>query len=171
MIEARAWEDLAGFAVFRDLDAHDLLEAEAVRGQPCTSLSLWADWRAVRGAHLACHVFTAHGEPFAVGALAHTGQAGVAEGALLARDHARFRGPLARLAVLIRNELPGYCAARGIRRIEARSWARHPTGGRLLAALGFRCEATLPGFGGHGRETFEQFAFLPPPPPPQQQET
>jgi len=38
----------------------------------------------------------------------------------------------------------------------------HPTAAGFLTALGFRHEATMPGFGIGGAATFLQFAYLPP---------
>jgi hypothetical protein len=164
MIALRPFEDLAALAVFNRLDIHDHMEAEAVRGAGTTSLALFADWRMVQG-HGPLSVIAVTGpaaRPFAVLHLGHTGQAGVAQGALLACDHARHRMDLARLCVLIRNDMPAFCLAKGIKRIEARSWAHHPTASRLLETMGFIHECDMPGFGGTGHETFRQFAYLAP---------
>lgn len=163
MITARPWEDLAAVAVFRQLDAADHLEAELVRGAPAQGLGLWADWRAVAGHRLLDLVLhTGAGTPFAVLGLSHTGQAGVASAALLARNHARFARPLAQAVVLIRARMPAWCADTGVRRIEARSWTGHPTAGRLLSAIGFAAEADMPGFGGDGSVKFTQWAWTAP---------
>lgn len=162
MIEVRPYEDQAAHAVLGFLDIHDHIEAELVRGQAAGGLALFADWRAMRGAWVAGHVFaTRQGQPFAVGAIVNTGQAGVASAALLARDHSRFRRPLAALALRIAAELPAFCRRNGIHRVEARCWAGHPTAPRLLHALGFTPEARLPGFGADGSAEFLQFALLP----------
>jgi hypothetical protein len=161
MIQVRPWEDLAAMAVFNRLDLHDQVEAELVRGASCTALGLFADWRAAQ-AHAALSLVIHSGpaaRPFAVLCLGHTGQAGVAEAALLAADHTRHRIDLARLAVTIRARMPGWCAQVGMNRIEARCWLQHPTAARLLTAMGFDHEATLPGFGRDGRATFRQFAW------------
>lgn len=159
MIQARPFTSLAAMAVFRQLDANDQLEAELVRGAPTHALDLFADWRgAARGCLVNLVIETGGGTPFAVLALAHTGVAGVAEAALLARDHARFRRQLAELAVMIRARMPGWCRENGVRRVEARCHASHPTAPRLLRNLGFVLEAPMFGFGGHGRATFLQFA-------------
>ncbi len=168
MIHIRPHEDLAAHAVLSRLDLNDQIEAELVRGQAAGGLQLFAEWRAMQGFWVAGHVFcTATGAPFAVGALVSTGQAGVAQAALLARDHARFRRPLAEAALRIAAHLPGVCRDRGIHRVEARCWAAHPSASRLLAALGFSHEADLPGFGPDGRAVFRQFALLLPAPLPQ----
>lgn len=170
MITLRPFDDLAAHAVLSRLDMADQTEAELMRGATCTGLALFADWRAVQAAHIVSQVAHAHGQPFAVFALANTGQAGVAQAALLARDHHRWRGPLARLAVLIRLNMPGYAARNGIHRIEARSWVGHPTADRLLSSIGFQQECAMPGFGATGQAWFRQYAWLcpsiyPPPPP------
>lgn len=171
MIQARPFTSLAAMAVFRQLDASDQMEAELLRGAPTPALDLFADWRGAAQGCLINLVFeTAAGTPFAVLALAHTGVAGVAQAALLARDHARYRRHLAELAVLIRARMPGWCVEHGVRRVEARCWASHPTAPRLLRHLGFVMEAPMFGFGGHGRATFLQFAatfpaFSPAPAP------
>lgn len=84
---------------------------------------------------------------------------GVATCGLLARDHRRWRREIARLCGALRHALPEFAAARGLRRLEARSWAAHPTGRTLLAALGFGREAILPGYGAGG-EAFELWSFI-----------
>lgn len=164
MIAIRPYEDLAAMAVFRQLDIHDQMEAELVRGASCTALALFADWRAAQ-AHGPLSVIAVSGpaaRPFAVLTLGNTGQAGVAEAALLACDHARHRIDLARLAVLIRARMPEWMRQTGVRRIEARTWAGHPTASRFLAMVGFAHECDMPGFGHAGRVTFRQFATVAP---------
>jgi hypothetical protein len=166
MIEARPYEDLAAMSVLQWLDPNDWIEAELTRGAPTTALALFADWRSMQPIRLASYVaVTAPNRgstSFALFALANTGQAGVAQAALLARDHARYRRPLAELALTIRNALPEFCADRGIHRIEARAWVDHPTASRFLTALGFVAECDMPGFGRTGQVTFRQFAWLAP---------
>jgi hypothetical protein len=164
MIRVHPFEDLAAMAVFSRLDVHDHIEAELVRGAPTTALGLFAEWRAAQAQGPVSLVATTgpSGKPFAVFALGNTGQAGVAEGALLAADHLRHRMALARLAVAIRQRLPAFMAETGINRIEARCWAGHPTASRLLAAMGFRHETDLPGFARDGTQTFRQFAWVRP---------
>lgn len=160
MITARPFEDTAAMQVFHHLDPWDWAEAEAVRGEAVTHLSLFADWRAMRGAWLASWVI--HDEatrPFALLALCHTGQRGVAGAALLARDHRKFRRPLAELALRIRADMPGWAAEAGVKRIEARAWAGHPRASRFLTLCGFTHECDMPGFGRAGEETFRQFAW------------
>lgn len=166
MLELRPYEDLAAVAVLRALDWHDQTEAELIRGAATTGLALFADWRAMLAAHVISQVAHWQGLPFAVFALANTGQAGVAQAALLARDHARHRRALAALGAMIRRHLPTEAEARGIHRIEARCWADHPTAARFLAAIGFAHECDMPGFGLTGRVTFRQFAWTCPTPSP-----
>lgn len=165
MIAVRPYSDLAAMAVLSRLDPHDILEAEAVRGEPVTHLSLFADWRAMEPARLASWVAyddDRFGRPFALVALAHTGQRGVAGAALLARDHRRFRRPLVELARLIRTEMPGWCTDAGVSRIEARAWSRHPRASAFLGLIGFDHECDMSGFGHDGSETFRQFAWTNP---------
>ena len=164
MIHVRPYDSQSAYAVLARLDLSDHIEAELIRGAPVVGLDLFADWRSMRGAWVAGHVFcTRWQHPFAVGAIVNTGQAGVAQAALLARDHAAFRRPLAVLARRLARALPELCAARGIHRIEARCWAQHPTAPRFLSHIGFRHEADMPGFGADGRAVFSQFALTVPP--------
>jgi len=160
-IGIRAYDDHGAMAVFRDLDPHDLAEAQIVRGEDATHLALFADWRAMRPAWIASHVLTARGQPFAVLAVSHTGQAGVAQAAFLSRDHRRFRTAIARAAVMIRAGMPGWAVEHGIRRIEARCWGGHPTAPDFLYAIGFTPECAMSGFGPDGRAEFAQYAFIP----------
>lgn len=168
MIAIRPYEDLAAMAVFRQLDIHDHMEAELVRGASATALALFADWRLAQGqGPLSVIAVTGPGaRPFAVVTLGNTGQAGVAQGAMLACDHARHARDLARLALAIRHQMPGWCAERGIHRIEARAWAGHPSASRLLSAIGFVHECDMPGFGLTGSAVFRQFAYSLPAHPP-----
>ena len=161
-IELRPWDDHDALIVFRTLDHHDQAEAEAVRGRSATGVQLWADWRSVEQVRIVSILAYAGGAPFAVLGLSHTGQAGVAEAALLARNHRRFRVPLARLAVLIRRRLPRVAAEAGIHRIEARSAAIHPTASLLLQGCGFHLEAIMRGFGADGGQSFRQYAWVAP---------
>lgn len=152
------YSDLAALAVFQRLDPSDHREAEVTRGAAATPHALWADWRAMQPACVISVVAHVGSTPFAVVALGNTGQGGVAQAALLARDHARFRRPLRELAALIRNDIAHECRRLGIHRIEARSWAGHPTAARLLTLLGFAHECRMPGFG-LGQHDFHQFAW------------
>ncbi|MBW4710726.1 hypothetical protein KX928_23295 [Roseobacter sp. YSTF-M11] len=154
----------AAMAVFRDLDPWDLIEAQAVRGSQADHLSLFAEWYGARHAHVVSHVLTqgATQTPFAVLALAHTGQAGVAQAALLARDHGRYAKSLAQAGVIIRQRLPAVMAELGIHRIECRCLQRHPTAQRFLQLLGFHKETDMPGFGLSGNITFCQMAMVSP---------
>lgn len=160
MLRVLPYEDLAAKAVFDRLDPADHLECELVRGAATTGLALWADWRSMQNLLIASFVACAGETPFAIFGLSRTGQAGVAGAALLARDHRAYRVPLARLAVRIRREMPDYIAGRGVNRIEARSWADHPTASSLLQGIGFRAECRMCGFGLTGTVTFRQWAWL-----------
>lgn len=163
MIELAPFENLAGMAVLKNLDPNDLIEAQLMRGGGVDHLDIFSDWRAMQAHAVLSLVLKdgrARGGPFAVLALGNTGQAGVAQAALLARDHKRFRRPLAEAALRIRAELPQYCAERGIHRIEARCWHGHPTASKYLEACGFRIEVDMRGFGRDGRHIFRQFAWV-----------
>lgn len=160
-VTVRPWDDMLALPIFRQLDPHDFMEAELIRGQETNGISLWADWRAAEVFRLMSFVALAGQTPFAVFGLSHTGQAGVAGAVLLARDHRRFRPALGRLCVMIRAAMAAEALARGIHRIEARCWADHPTASGLLRALRFDHECDLPGFGRAGGATYRQFAFLP----------
>ena len=165
-IATAPYDDTQAMAVFRQLDPYDWIEAGLVRGVQITHLGLFADWRAMQiGAVLSLILRSEpglHGAPFAVLALGNTGQAGVAQAALLARDHGKFRASLARACVTIRQQMPEFCAKLGIHRVEARCWAAHPTAARFLIGCGFRYETDLPGFGRDGTDTFKQFAWITP---------
>ena len=166
MLEARPCEDFSAKAVIDRLDLHDFMEAELTRGAPTSNLALFADWRSMEPIRVASFVaYTAPYRgalPFAVFGLVNTGQAGVAQAALLARNHAYFRRPLAELGAMIRRGMPIFAAERGIHRIEARAWAGHPTASGLLTGLGFAHECDMAGFGLSGAITFRQFAWVSP---------
>jgi hypothetical protein len=160
MIELRAFEDLAAMAVFNRLDPHDQIEAELTRGHPIGSLGLFAEWRAMQPAAIVSVVAHAAGRPFALFMLVNTGQAGVAAAALLAARHDLNRHALARLAVVLRQNMASFTAERGIHRIECRAWSDHPTASRLLGGLGFQLEAEMSGFGRSGQIHYRQFSWL-----------
>lgn len=162
MITLVPFENLAAMSVLSRLDPYDLIEAQLVRGGRADHLDIFADWRAMQAHALLSLVLKDDrkgGVAFAVLALGGTGQAGVAQAALLARDHARFRRGLAKAALLILAGLPGFCAERGIHRIEARCWSDHPTAARFLTYCGFARETDMPGFGLDGQARFSQFAW------------
>lgn len=161
-MDVRPYNDEDAWIVLRQLDAYDRMEAELVRGAHTHALSLWADWRALQPHKALSFVVSTGGMPFAIFGVTATGQAGVGAASLLARDHAKFRRPLARLCVEIRRQLPGRMAALGIHRIECRCWSDHPTAARLLQAIGFKHDCDMPGFGLTGKITFRQFAWLAP---------
>jgi hypothetical protein len=166
MIQVRAYDPAGALAVMQRLDPADLAEARLTRGQAATGAELFADWHAMQGARVASWMLLtspARGAvPFALVAVANTGQAGVAQAAFLARDHRRFRRELVMAAGLIAHDMPAWCTDAGIWRIEARAWAGHPSAARFLAAIGFDLEAHMPGFGPNGAETFLQFAWVNP---------
>lgn len=164
MIRVRPFDDLSAMAVFHQLDVNDHIEAELVRGATYSALGLFAEWRMAQAqGPLSLIACTGPAErPFALFALGNTGQAGVAEGALLAARHDRNRMALARLALAIRDKMPAFATETGIHRIEARCWAGHPSASRLLAAMGFEHETDMPGFGPAGAHTFRQFAWTRP---------
>lgn len=156
------WDNLTAMSVLRDLDPNDRIEAQLISGHIADHLDIFSDWRAMQaGAVLSLILKTGGpgGRAFGVLALGHTGQAGVAQAALLARDHRRHARALARAALTIRAGMPEFCTERGIHRVEARSWAHHPTAGRFLRACGFRFETPMPGFGADGMADFHQFAW------------
>lgn len=173
MIDVRPYNDAEAMAVLQNLDPHDHMEAELVRGRTVAPLELFADWRAVNGARILSFVIRTGpelaGTPFAVLALSHTGQSGVAQAAFLARSHKKFRRHIIETGLRIRRGMPKFCADNGIHRIEARCWADHPTASRFLAQIGFECEADMAGFGTQGQVVFHQFAFIQTPRPIQPQ--
>lgn len=162
MIATQPYSDLPAMTVLSRLDPYDLMEAEAIRGEAVTHLSLFADWRAMQALCLASWVVYTDPScdpPFALVAVCRTGLRGVAVAAMLARDHRRFRRELVQLARLIRTEMPIWCAEAGVARVEARAWARHPRAAAFLTRVGFTHETDMPGFGRDGTETFRQFAW------------
>lgn len=168
-IEVCPYDDAAAMTVFSHLDPGDLMEMTIQRGEMPNSLALFADWRAQQGQAVASFVLKTknhrrfHDRAFAVIALAHSGFYGVAQAALLAREHAKWRGPIARAAVLIRRRLDSFCGETGIRRIEVRSWSGHPTACNLLSSIGFAKEHTALGFGPDGDDSFDLYSYLPQP--------
>ncbi|GEM_PF-1088151 len=170
MIELRPYSDQAAMIVLSRLDHHDLMEAEALRGQTMSHLALFAEWRA--GQPVAVGSWVAHAgplatdAPFAVLAVLHTGQPGVAMAGLLARDHGLWRAGLLSLGWTIRRDLPGFALSCGLNRIEARAWAGHPSARGFLRLCGFVDETPrgMAGFGPSGAETFHLFAWTRPEP-------
>lgn len=165
MITLAPYDDHAAMAVLSALDPMDHMEAQVTRGVSVSHLALFADWRAAQAGAILSLILRAGGEagtPFAVLVLGNTGQAGVAQAAMLSRDHTRFRRPLIEAALLIRRDMPVFCAEQGIYRIEARSWANHPRAARFLQASGFQKEVEMAGFGGAGQNRFCQFSFTAP---------
>jgi len=166
MIQIQPFDDFTSLMVFRQLDPHDKMEAEMVRGTTASHLALWADWRMAQAHGVVSHILALDaaqgGHPFAVLVLGNTGQAGVAQAAMLSRNHTKFRHALILAAIRIKREMPAFCADVGIHRIEARCWHDHPTAAKFLTAVGFNCEANMPGFGGHGNTSFDQFAWTNP---------
>ncbi|GGH36258.1 hypothetical protein SAMN05444007_108242 [Cribrihabitans marinus] len=165
MILAQPYDDHVAMAVLSCLDGDDLVEAQLVRGGYASHLALFADWRSLQPHCVLSLVLRDQrlaGQPFAVLAVSNTGQAGVAQAALLARPHRRHARALVATCRRIRTEMPGWCADLGIHRVEARAHAGHPRASRFLSACGFVHEADMPGFGADGRATFRQFAWTDP---------
>ena len=96
--------------------------------------------------------------PFAVLAVVQLVAQGVGSACLLSKNHLMWPGPLRMLAYALRRDLPAWAAAHGFHRLEARSWAAHPSAPRLLRAIGFEREARMPGFAANG-EAFDLFAL------------
>lgn len=165
MIQTQLYTEHAAMAVLSNLDPHDLIEAQLVRGQASTHLAIFAEWHSVQPHSVLSLVLRDEAQgnrPFAVVAMSNTGQAGVAQAALLARDHLRFRRALVATCRRIRTDLPEICSNLGIHRVEARTNADHPRASQFLVASGFTFEADMPGFGASGRATFRQFAWTNP---------
>lgn len=166
MIELAPFTPDAALQVFRFLDPADLSEARAMRGFFSHYLDIYTDWSVHQRSALLSLVLKTGGKggvPFAVLALSNTGQAGVAQAALLARNHTRYRRPLAEAGARIRREMPEFCRKAGVYRIEARCAYEHPSAQKFLGLCGFRKEAVMPGFGTHLRYHFCQFAWTLPP--------
>ena len=146
--------------IFRNLDHEDMMEVIVMRGEPYDPLGQLVEWSLAAQVSISSHVASIQRGgrlvPFAVMNLARTGHPAVAEAAFLSCSHRAFAWPLRRLALQIRDELPGLAERQGLTRIEARCAMHHPTAERLLSALGFRREAELPGY---RRETCLQYAW------------
>tara|TARA_R110000764_G_scaffold11553_1_gene34580 strand:+ start:14638 stop:15171 length:534 start_codon:yes stop_codon:yes gene_type:complete len=157
------YSDSSAMLVLSRLDPMDHIEAEQFRGRHVDRLELFADWRAMNAARVVSLVLCTGSEaapiPFAVLGLSLTGQAGVAQAALLARNHVKFRRPLITAGAEIRGRLPAFCEENNIYRIEVRSWGGHPRAARFLTLCGFQHEIEMPGFGGASGTTFHQFAW------------
>lgn len=165
MIELQPYSDHLAMHIFTSLDPNDHIEAELVRGVNTSHLAIFADWRSLEGVRLLSIIITDGGAqktPIAILGLSNTGQAGVAQAALLSRSHERFKPQLREVAKRIRHELPIFAEEQGVYRIEARSWSEHPTANRFLRYCGFRLETQMPGFGATGAFTFNQFAWISP---------
>ncbi|KHQ50289.1 hypothetical protein [Mameliella alba] len=163
MIDVTPWDNRAGLIVLSQLDPADWREAQLARGGGMDHLDVFADWRLVQANALLSVILrdtSRGGEPFAVLCLAPTGHRGIAQAALLARSHKRFRRCLVAAAGRIRDDMPEFCREWGIRRVEARCWAGHPRAPRFLAACGFLPEVRMAGFGGDDPAEFVQFAWV-----------
>jgi len=153
---------VAATEIFRDLDGWDRAEAEVTLGFDLGPEDMAAYWQGLDGFALYHAVASTGGQPFAVVSLSSAGMAGCGQAALMARDHRRFRRPLASLALRVRAELPALARRLNLTRIEARSWAAHPTAPRILRALDFTHECDLAGLGPDGRSLFRQWAWVDP---------
>lgn len=167
-IIADPYTDPRALEVFTGLDADDLAETSQYLGQPMDRMGLFALWRAGEGSalRLGSFVLSARDQsgirPVAVLSVSMSGIAGVGEAALVARDHGENRRALVAIARHVREALPDFARDHNLRRIEARSWAGHPTASRFLEAIGFKCECDMQGFGPDGTATFRLFAWVAP---------
>lgn len=152
------WSDEAAFQVLEHLDTRDALEVLALKGRAVGAWDLHAEWRALSAAGQV-RIARWDGEPFAVVGVVNSGAVGVAQAALLAGDHRFWRWPLAVLGVHLGRVLPDFAREHALYRIEARAWAGHPGGGRLLAHAGFRLEAALGGYHPRGCGVFNLWAW------------
>jgi hypothetical protein len=159
MISLGAYDPAAALIVFRDLDPCDLMEAQVMRGSAAHFAKLMAEWDAVQASAPLSLILKQGGIPFGVLLVGNTGQAGVGQAALLARNHRRFRRGLWAAGRAIAQDMPAWCDDRGVHRIEARAWSGHPRAGVFLRLCGFRLEVAMPGFGATGAETFHQYAW------------
>lgn len=153
------YDDLAAIGIFRNLDPDDMREAQALRGMRAAYPQLFAEWHSVQSHAVLSVVLQWVSGPFAVLILGNTGQAGVAQAAMVAKDHRVWRRGLLAAGQTIRREMPGFCTQHGIHRVEARAWAQHPRAGRFLRLCGFRLEAEMTGFGADGAGVFHQYAW------------
>ncbi len=164
--------------VFEMLDENDQLEAEVMRGDKALPYDMLADWMALEKQGAACFVAQVappYAEPIAVMAIVRGGTPGLGHAAMLARDHRIWRRALVPAARAIRDGFPAQARAMGLHRIEARSWAGHPTAPSLLRAIGFELDAEMIGFGHSGEVNLNQWVWLadyiPRPPSYPQKET
>ncbi|MEC9435152.1 MAG: hypothetical protein VYD87_19800 [Pseudomonadota bacterium] len=160
-----ALEPGPALAVLADLDRHDRTEAGFALGsrfEPGEALRQILRQEAAGALFFTVwsHAPAGGAMPFAIGGFSPVYMPGCVAGALLARDHRRWRRPLARLALALRVDLPGWARARGVDRIEARCWSSHPTAPGLLGAIGFAREAAVPRFV-NDPAPLQQFALLP----------
>lgn len=150
-------------SVFSDLDENDMLEAQLTRGDAADPYDLLAGWMALEAQGAVCFIgdidLPYEGPPIAVLALAPGSTPGLGHAAMLARDHKKWKRALVPLVRIIRDRLPAVAATMGFHRIEARSWAGHPTAATLLRATGFELEARMTGFGQSGEINFNQWAW------------
>jgi len=172
LTRARAWRDLSlapfellsALRVIEDLDRMDRLEIQlgGVDPTPDAILRQFVLQDAT-GSHLQIvwrHRPEGGAEPFAIVMIDELLARGTASAALIARDHVRFAAPLRRLVAGLRADLPGAMAQSGLRRLECRCWAEHPTAPGLLTAIGFAFETELHGFG-LSQTPWLQFALVP----------
>ncbi|SFI60522.1 hypothetical protein [Albimonas pacifica] len=161
ILTGRPWRDLsltplqprAALEILGDLDACDRREAALALGGACDAEDLLRGFlhRQQQGAHVFVawsHRPEGGAAPLAVLGVDELLARGVGSAALLARPHRRWAGPLRALAYALRQDLPLWARATGFHRLEARSWAEHPTAGRLLRGIGFRHELRMRGFAG-----------------------
>jgi len=163
LVKLSPFDPARALTVLSGLDDNDQLEAQIMRGDPAESYDLLTDWLLLARQGAACYVGEALppiSAPFAVLALVPGTTPGLGYAAMLARDHHFWKRALVPLVRLIRHDLPPVAAHMGLHRIEARSWAGHPTAATLLRAIGFTREAEMTGFGYGGEMNLDQWVWL-----------
>lgn len=155
-------------AVLGDLDQHDKAEAEAMGWQPFNPRLVAESM--LKQQRLGGRIFVAsdldlHGgildERFALFGFGAAESGGTARAGFLARNHRLWARPLLLLGAAVRSQIDAYARLAGLRRLEVRLSAEHPTAAKLCLALGFEFETDLPGFGIPGAR-FEQWARVIP---------
>ncbi len=150
----------AALQVLTKLDEMDQFEAQLMRGDEADSYELLAGWMALRQQGAACFVGVVDGQPIAVMAIVPGVTPGLGHAAMLACDHKQWKRGLVALVRLIRDGFPAQARVMGLHRIEARSWAGHPTAPSLLRAIGFELEAHMVGLGQSGEVNLKQWVWL-----------
>lgn len=153
----------AALRVLSNLDENDQLEAQLMRGDSAAAYDMLADWMMLARQGAVCFIGAATApisEPVAVLGILPGTTPGLGHVAMLARDHRFWKRVLVPLAREIRDRLPTQARAMGLHRLEAHSWAAHPTAASLLTAIGFRLDARMTGFGPSGCVYLNQWSWL-----------